>query len=289
MTCTPSPSALRSAALTGCLVLLTGCSGVGSAPGNVTELAPIRFLLTFDDGPSAALSNNPTERIIAALANNETQPGVKAVFFVQTRWRGAGGSAVGQRLLRRIAAEGHVLGIHSGTERGHINHRTMSPPELHESLEKANADIDAVSRATSGLVRPTYWAFDRSTLATYERSGVSMLLTDLRARDGNRDGWGQVDAETGGRLHRDFRHYLNRLAAGKVAVVDGVAPVVVTFHDTNAYTASEMAVYLETLVRVAREAGMRVAEPPFYADYDSLLKAARARASNQATRADIAP
>jgi hypothetical protein len=68
-----------------------------------------------------------------------------------------------------------------------------------------------------------------------------------------------------------------------------VAPVVVTFHDTNIFTADQLSTYLETLVHVARSAGMQLADPPFYANSDALLKAARARAGNHATRADIAP
>jgi peptidoglycan/xylan/chitin deacetylase (PgdA/CDA1 family) len=278
----------RKSAAVACLSLLMGCAAVGPAPENVRALPPIRFLLTFDDGPSAALTNNPTERIVNVLADNTIQPGMKAVFFVQTRWPGAGGSVVGRRLLQRMTAEGHVLGIHSGTERGHINHRTMSPVELHESLDKGKADIHESSNKVAGLVRPTFWAFDQSTLETYDRAGVSMLLTDLRARDGVY-AWYQVDPEDGGRLHRDFRHYLQRLANGRVSVVDGVAPVVVTFHDTNTFTAEQFSTYLETLVHVARGAGMRLANPPFYANADELLKAARARAGNHGTRADIAP
>ena len=269
-----------------CAWLLGACAWVGPAPDDVSALPPVRFLLTFDDGPSAALANNPTERIVETLAHNPTQPGIKALFFVQSRWPGAGGSPVGRRLLQRIASEGHVLGIHSGTPRGHINHRTMTPAELLASVHDAVTDLEQLGGAH--LVRPPFWAFDDSTLSTYDRAGVAMLLTDLRARDGFLT-WYQVDPESGGRLHRDFRHFLQRLARGDIPVSDGVAPVVVTFHDTNHFTAAQLSTYLATLVEVGRAAGMTIAEPPFYGDRHALRRAAQARAKNQATRAELAP
>jgi peptidoglycan/xylan/chitin deacetylase (PgdA/CDA1 family) len=268
---------------------LAGCTSVGPAPENVSALPPVRFLLTFDDGPSGALVDNPTERIVQTLAHNPTQPGIKAVFFVQSRWPGAGGSTVGRRLLQRIAEAGHVLGIHSGTPRGHINHRTMTPSELLASMHDASADIQQLGGESARLVRPPFWAFDDSTLSTYDRAGVAMLLTDLRARDGLGNAWYQVDPENGGRLHRDFRHFLQRLARGQVPLADGVAPVIVTFHDTNHFTAAQLSTYLATLVEVGRAAGMTVADPPFYADPHALRRAAQLRAKNQATRAELAP
>lgn len=271
-----------------CVLLAAGCASVGPAPENTTTLPPIRFLLTFDDGPSAALGNNPTERILDTLARNNVQPDIKAVFFVQTRWPGAGGSSVGQRLLRRMVADGHVLGIHSGTERGHINHRVMSQVELHQSLDNGRSDIHQIASKDSALVRPTFWAFDPSTLATYDRAGVSMLLTDIRARDGIFT-WYQISPDGDWRMDRDFRHFLHKLASGRVQVVNGIAPVVVTFHDTSLFTAAQLSSYFAAMIDTARRAGIRVADPPFYRDHDELLSAAQARANNHATRADIAP
>jgi hypothetical protein len=180
-----------------------------------------------------------------------------------------------------------LLGVHSGTVRGHIDHRKMSDAELLESLRDGRADLDQYGGASS-IVRPPFWGFNASSLATYETAGVHMLLTDLRARDGLFH-WYQVDPESGGRLHRDFAHFQKRLLSGAIQSVDGVVPVVVTFHDTNTYTAEKMAVYLATLLEIGKRAGMRIADPPFYADRAALLKAARSRAKNQGSREDIAP
>ena len=90
----------------------------------------VRFLMTFDDGPSAVPKDNPTQSILDQLANNAVQPNIKAVFFVQTRNRNGGGTAIGQALMRREHAEGDVIALHSGSPRGHINHTQMPWPEF---------------------------------------------------------------------------------------------------------------------------------------------------------------
>lgn len=268
-------------------VLVVGCVGSTMPPHEFSTLPPIRFLLTFDDGPSIALSNNPTQKIVDTLAHNPVQPGIKAVFFIQTRWPGAGGAPLGRRLIQRLADDDHVLGVHSGTVLGHVDHRKMRETELFESLRDGHADIEKYGKV-SGLIRPPFWAFNTETLGTYDRAGVSMLLTDLRARDGVFH-WYQVNPHTGGRLHRDFAHFQQRLLNGSIQAVDGVVPAVVTFHDTNTFTADQLATYLTTLIAVGRAAGMRIADPPFYSDRASLLKAALARAKNQASPDEIAP
>ncbi len=268
-------------------LLVSGCTSLPSVPADFVATRPIRFLLTFDDGPSAAAQDNPTEKILDVLADNPTQPDIKGIFFVQTRWAGAGGSPVGLRLMHRTATEGHVLAVHSGSPRGHLNHRSFGAEELAATLSDCRTDIRTISGEAADLVRPPYWSFDASTLAVYDQSQMGMLLTDLRINDGMH--WlFQADPESGGRLLHDFEHFRKRLAAGYIPTVNGVIPVVVTFHDVNPYTARHLATYLATLVRNAREMGFTVAEPPFYAEHADAWRAARARSNNHATRADLA-
>jgi hypothetical protein len=49
-------------------------------------------------------------------------------------------------------------------------------------------------------------------------------------------------------------------------VVDGVIPVVVTFHDLNRYTARHTREYLQILLDSAQATGVSTAEQPFYDD-----------------------
>jgi peptidoglycan/xylan/chitin deacetylase (PgdA/CDA1 family) len=259
-----------------CAWAMGGCTSAPPPP-LVGPLPPVRFLLTFDDGPSAETEDNPTEKIADTLAVNPIQPGIKAVFFVQTRWEGAGGSAVGQRLLRRLAAEDHVLGLHSGTALGHIDHPDLSPAELIKSLSDGIGDIRAISGRMPDLLRPPDWEYNEATLSAYRRAGLGMLLTDVSARDGGAM-IVQASSRQGGKIRRDLARFHQRLGSGAIPTVGGVAPVVMTFHDPNRYTAERLIAYLTTLTQDARRVGLKLASPPFYTERAALAQAARARA-----------
>lgn len=257
------------------MTLLSACTSAPS-PQHRPDVEPIRFLLSFDDGPSASLGVNPTQQILDALDDNPIQPGIKALFFVQTRAMGAGGSLQGQALLRRQQRDGHLLGFHTATP-GHANHRFLSPVELEQSLKDGVADLSAISGATPRLVRPPFWNYDERTFAAYQAHGLRLLLTDLSANDGKT--WG-----INGSLRRrsNLREQLARAAeqihAGALPVVDGVIPLVVTFHDLNPYTARHMREYLQILLDVADDVGLATYAKPFYDQRAPLERAALKRA-----------
>lgn len=257
------------------VALLSACSSLAPPQPN-PEIKPIRFLLSFDDGPSASTSDNPTEQILDTLADNPIQPGIKALFFVQTRSAAAGGSVQGQALLQRQQREGHLLGFHTATP-GHANHRFLSPAALDQSLTDGVTDLTAISGAAPRLVRPPFWNYDERTFAAYQAYGLRLLLTDLSANDGKT--WG-----INGSLRRrsNLRDQLARAAqqinVGALPAVDGVIPVVVTFHDLNPYTARHMQEYLQILLDVAEDVGLATDKQPFYGQRDALQRAALRRA-----------
>lgn len=242
---------------------------------------PIRFLLTFDDGPSASSFWNPSMSVLDALAQNPVQPGIKAVFFVQTRASRAGGSDIGRSVMRREQQEGHVLGFHTATS-GHSNHRFLSSDELEQSLLKGSADIAAITGAAPGLVRPPFWSYDTRTFAAYRRHGLHMLLTDLSANDGKV--WG-ITASPRRRINliRQLSEVRERIAVGQIPAVDGVIPVVVTFHDLNRYTARHAREYLQILLDAAQATGVKIDTKPFYDDRQALERAALARTVKDGT------
>jgi len=259
---------------------MNGCIGppLALSPQTAERLKaqpPIRFLLTFDDGPSASSFWNPTVTVLDSLANNPVQPGIKAVFFVQTRAPRAGGSEIGQGAMRREYAEGHILGFHTATH-WHTNHRSLDPDELEQTLSNGSADIQAITSTAPSLVRPPFWNYDKRTFAAYQRHGMHALLTDLSANDGKV--WGiTYSRQRRANLLKHLAEVREKIAAGQEAVVDGVIPVVVTFHDLNRYTARHMQEYLQILVDCARETGVKTASKPFYDDREELLRAALAR------------
>ncbi|WP_300630061.1 polysaccharide deacetylase family protein [Pseudomonas sp.] len=237
--------------------------------------APIRFLLTFDDGPSASGYNNPSRSVVADLANNPVLPGIKAVFFVQTEAARSGGSARGRKTMEREYAAGHVLGFHTATA-FHTNHRWLNDAELERTLTEGAADIAAITGAPPALVRPPFWNFDRRTFAAYQRHGMHVLLTDLSANDGKI--WGfNASPRRRANLYRQLSVVRERIALGELPTVDGVIPVVVTFHDINRYTARHMQEYLQILMDSARVNSLKTAAEPFYTDHAALARAALAR------------
>jgi peptidoglycan/xylan/chitin deacetylase (PgdA/CDA1 family) len=260
------------------LCALAGCAELPAALGPAPE-QPIRFLLTFDDGPaiSSFTDDRPaTVRVLETLADNPVQPGIRAIFFVQTRAWNAGGTEAGRALMRREHAEGHLLAVHTGTPTGHVVHTRLGSEELARTLADAKGDIAGITGATPGIVRPPMWWYDDATLDGYARAGLAMLLTDLNAFDGN------VYINFSLRKRSNLREQLARVkreaAQGRMPVLEGAIPVVVTFHDVNAHTARHLTEYLRILVEEAGTLGLRLPPRPFYDRRADLERAARLRA-----------
>lgn len=252
------------------LSLLLTCAAVTAQE----QLPPVRFVLTFDDGPAAAVNDNPTVHILEVLAQRR----IKAVFFTQTRaWHG-GGTEMGRALIRREYAEGHVVGLHSATSI-HANHRFMSRERLDETMQQGVDDLRGETGAAPKLVRPPFWAYDADTLASYQAHGLQMLLTDLNANDGKIYGvnWSWHKRSN---MLTHLAETRARWAAGEMPSMDGYTPVVVTFHDVNTYTSRHIEEYLDILLDVAHELKVPLAEQPFYDDHDQLERAALAATIN---------
>lgn len=261
-------------------LVLTGCSRLqapAAPPSQPSASAPpIRFLLTFDDGPSGAAHRNPTQRILDVLAQNDFQSNIKAIFFVQTRAARGGGTETGRIALHREQAEGHLLAFHTATEH-HANHRLLQPEDLEASLQLGIDDLTQASGTAPQLVRPPFWNYDARTLQTYHRHSLQMLLTDLSANDGVIHGvnWSWHKRSN---LLMQLRRAKASWLDGSIPTVHGSTPIVVTFHDVNSYTARNLKVYLGILLQIAHELDMPVAAKPFYDDRAELEEAALARA-----------
>jgi peptidoglycan/xylan/chitin deacetylase (PgdA/CDA1 family) len=234
----------------------------------------IRFLLTFDDGPSNWQPVNPTLQILDQLATNDIQPGIKAIFFAQTHHPRAGASPVGRAIMCRMHADGHLIGPHSVSPTGHVDHTTMPANALVTALQEAKDMLRAITGADPLFVRPPFGAHNPATRRIYAQLGLHMLMADIRARDGIIYGYN-------GSLRR--RSHLRKCLAQTLdqARRNPVEedPVVVTFdfHDVNPYTARHMTEYLHILVEEARRVGFTVPAQPFFSDRDELIRAAIAR------------
>ncbi len=263
--------------------ILAGCQTFGAPLHPISDHinGQVRFLLTFDDGPAV---EGPTASVLDQLKNNQVQPNVKAIFFVQTRAPRNGGTADGWKMMVRENEENHVLALHSGSVRGHVNHTVMKPDELQQALEDGKADIMRITGREPQFVRPTFWRYNADTLSRYENNGFSMMLSDVKAYDGG-SGLLPLSSMFASQRHGSMLSELQRVRAkierGEMPIVDGVIPVVVTFHDTNSHTAAHLGEYLRILVEEAHHAGLVLSNKPFYDDRQELEVAAREKAEHR--------
>jgi peptidoglycan/xylan/chitin deacetylase (PgdA/CDA1 family) len=245
------------------------------ADDSTTTPTPIRFLISFDDGPSGATYANPTAQVLQTLKQNAVQPGIKAIFFTQSRAINGGGSIHGKALLKREYDEGHLLAFHTATPR-HSNHRYLSEEEFDLSLKNGIADITAITGTAPKLVRPPFWNYDARTLAAYQKYGMQLLLTDLNANDGKI--WGVNFSLTKRRnMLKQLKALQGQWQNASLPAIDGATPIIVTFHDINRYTAHHVEEYLQILLEVAHELDITVASKAFYDERGEIERAALAR------------
>lgn len=260
-----------------CALTLSACQAVRVASARPEMQLPVRFLITFDDGPSGALENNSSALILDTLAHNRWQNGIKAIFFVQTRHRNGGGTAYGREIMQRMLHDGHLLGLHTASERGHINHTQMPLSELEDNLKTGIEDIKALSGEVPRFIRPPFWSFNAATLSLYEAQGLSMLLDDISIRDGKIHGV-TSNPNVRARIHSDLHKAAQRIRAGEVPAVAGYIPLVMTMHDTNPTTARDLETYLGMLIDEAQQAGLVVHAQPFISPGEELAQVANLRA-----------
>ena len=125
------------------------------------------FALTFDDGPHA----QGTPAVLDVLA----AAGVRATFFL-----------VGEQLRRNpalgaeIVAAGHAVGLHCDR---HRNLLRLTPRQVREDIERAQATIEDLTGRTPALYRPPYGILNASALRLARRRGWRTLLWSAWGRD----------------------------------------------------------------------------------------------------------
>lgn len=190
------------------LLAVCGMRAMQSVPAFVfgaekRELAPSegeqkRVYLTFDDGPSTRV----TERVLDVLEREQ----VKATFFIVSD-RVAGR----EETLRRIAAEGHTLGVHSTSH---------DYSEIYSSdgafLKDAAACAEVIARVTG--VTPHVYRFPGGGIGKESTARRKKLLE----KEGYRVvGWNAVcgDEEIRGATAETLLKETKRTSAGKTRVV----------------------------------------------------------------------
>ncbi|MGC2401296.1 MAG: polysaccharide deacetylase family protein [Acidobacteriaceae bacterium] len=134
------------------------------APPRPGELA-----LTFDDGPNSAW----TPRLLDLLARHN----VPASFFL------VGSRAKAEpALVRRLVAEGHLIGNHSWS---HPNLAKCCKTRIHEELVQTNDTLEQITGAPVQYFRPPFGAWRPAVLRTARALGLRTVLWNAMTGDWN--------------------------------------------------------------------------------------------------------
>lgn len=126
-----------------------------------------QYLLTFDDGPNP----NTTPHILDTLRKYDT----KAVFFVV-------GTNVRKYpdIVRRIHAEGHVIGNHTAH---HANLTHASDAKALEEIRELNALIQKITGVRPRVFRPPYGGVNKNVLQAVRQEGMDVMLWSVDPYD----------------------------------------------------------------------------------------------------------
>jgi len=166
------------------------------APRRAGELA-----LTFDDGPNAIW----TPHLLDVLSNL----GVKATFFM------LGSRADAEpALVRRIVAEGHLLGNHSWS---HLNLALTPAARVREELRRSKLAIEEISGQSVRFFRPPFGARRPMVLRAAREFGMTPVLWNAMTSD-----WKEPSAEKiAARLQRKIDRLGRRGYATNIVLHDG--------------------------------------------------------------------
>jgi peptidoglycan/xylan/chitin deacetylase (PgdA/CDA1 family) len=230
-------------------------------PDNAATNPKVKFLITFDDGPSGRSDKNPTLAILDQLAINDVQTNLCAIFFIQTHHPRGTAIPKGMEVLQEISRRGQLVGIHSVSPRGHVDHTTIPTNELVTLLVDGKQLLKKISGEEPIFVRPPYGVSNPTTCAIYHELNLNMLMADIPAHDGVIYGLNGSP-----RRRSNMRNRLTSMRNKLVKRPAGIDPypVIISFHDVNPYTARHMAEYLHIIVEEAANAGLSLYDKPFY-------------------------
>lgn len=151
--------------LTMSMLLITSAYGV--SPEEQEREVKGYVALTFDDGPSGAL----TEQLLDGLRARNA----RATFFL-----------CGYRMeqypsaLNRYIAEGHELGVHSTV---HTDLTKLSREEVHRDMKNTAQQIFVATGVRPKVMRPPGGAWNEAVAQEAEEEGMSIILWSVDPKD----------------------------------------------------------------------------------------------------------
>ena len=166
-TFTKSPSGVVFSAYSGFSSMPEHCLEMVSSLPDKRSTAEAYVALTFDDGPSGAL----TERLLDGLMER----GARATFFL-CDYRISSFSSV----MSRYAAEGHEVANHSAT---HSQLPSLKGDSLSLEIDSTNISIAELSGTSPTLLRPPGGAYNDNVLKALSDRGMSCIMWSVDPMD----------------------------------------------------------------------------------------------------------
>jgi peptidoglycan/xylan/chitin deacetylase (PgdA/CDA1 family) len=167
----------------------------------IAPRCPGELALTFDDGPNPAW----TPRLLDILAGH----GVRATFFAL-----GSRAAAEPALVRRIVAEGHLLGNHSWS---HLNLALTAAGRVRDELLRSKETLEEISGQPVKLFRPPFGARRPMVLRAAREMGMTPVLWNAMTSD-----WIEPSAEKiAARLELKIDRLGRRGYAANVVLHDG--------------------------------------------------------------------
>lgn len=158
---------------------------VRAAPHTTLRETGKKIALTFDDGPHAT----QTPAILRILRRY----GARATFFV------IGENIPGNRdVLRRIAADGHIVGNHSYT---HPQLDLISTPRVYEELQRCSELVAKELGAPPRLARAPYGMWHGPSLQVCAQLQMEPFQWDIDTLDWDNRDQGFIETTVLGRAH----------------------------------------------------------------------------------------
>jgi len=171
-----------------------GCAYAALWPGSrifgravIAPRRPGELSLTFDDGPNPVW----TPRLLDTLAQHQ----VRATFFMLGSY-----AEREPALVRRAAAEGHLIGNHSWS---HLNLAMTGAGRVREELRRASQTLEQMTGAPVRWFRPPFGARRPAVLRVARELGLQPVLWNAMTSD-----WEEPSAEA---ITERLGHKIDRL------------------------------------------------------------------------------
>lgn len=203
------------------------------------------FALTFDDGPHAAplgKGSNRTEKVLDALKAK----GITAGFFIQSGVSYRGANKVGRALVKRMNAEGHTVGIHTGGPKDHELHiDAQRAGRLEAELKAAKHYIKEQTGKIPTMVRPPTGKFNEEVAKIYTKVGLTNLLWDIDGDQGKNLSLGV--------LKERVESGIKKVHSARWKGSTPSAPrIVVLYHDIQKGTAENIGALIDHIKKVTK-------------------------------------